>query len=183
MILLQKLFNLRRTIILKPLNYLIFLIFLILLFKTTTFNNNKFEIKVKNLPNSISSFTSSSSFTFTGNNNNNNIKCSLNELSQGKWIKKPRLEPEEEEEEGSTTTTNSNSKIRKVSDFLLGTERINMLECEGKEERLLKINDYIFESNFKQCNRLEFNQLNVVKRLLTMPEGLIIVGGKLFLIF
>lgn len=90
----------------------------------------------------------------------NLINCNLNELSSGRWIERiPRF--------------------NKINEFLLGTERINMLECEGEDDRILEINNWLFKSEEElHCKRIEWDQIQVVKKLLTMPEGMIIVGGK-----
>lgn len=52
-----------------------------------------------------------------------------------------------------------------------------MMECDGTRERLLEIANWVFEAY--EVDRWEWDQEEVIKKLLSMPEGLIIVGGEL----
>lgn len=82
--------------------------------------------------------------------------CSLDDLSTGRWIRR-------------------SPRFSSVDAFLTGSEIAGMLECEGGDDRKLEIVNWVFLS--ESCPTVEWNQREVVRWLLSSPEGLIIVGG------
>lgn len=52
-----------------------------------------------------------------------------------------------------------------------------MMECDGTRERLLGIANWVFHAD--QVDRWDWDQEEVITKLLSMPEGMIIVGGEL----
>lgn len=89
--------------------------------------------------------------------------CTLDDLTTGSW-------------------TARRPGYSSASGFLRGTERTDMLECEGSDERVVGIANWEFVTEDQElCPRWTWDEEQVVRKLLSMSEGLIVVGGELFL--
>jgi hypothetical protein len=82
----------------------------------------------------------------------------LSQLTTGRWI--PRY-----------------PRYISVEEILSGEGTVGMMECDGTRERLLGIANWVFEAD--EVDRWEWDQEEVIEKLLSMPEGMIIVGGEL----
>lgn len=102
-------------------------------------------------------------FAIPGSNHAVQPTCTLADLTTGSW-------------------TARRPGYSSASGFLRGSERTDMLECEGSDERAVAIANWEFVTEDQElCPRWTWDEEQVARKLLSMSEGLIVVGGELLL--
>lgn len=87
--------------------------------------------------------------------------CSFDELTAGSWVARTPA-------------------VKQLEELLHGTQTNTGLECEGEGRSVQSANLVFKPLDEERCPSWRWNDEVVVRHLLSMPEGMIIVGGTFF---